>query len=261
MNHIRIRKLSSLAHTSLLESGKNIFWIITLSLFISLSTENSVYAKEVFSLGDGKIQILSDKAYRKTEANSYEAHGNVIIKLQDDTIYGEKASISLTEGIAEVLGNVRYVGAQFTLYATQITYDLKNKGVKALNAKLIHPSYTLVGKEITRKADMNFYASDAEYSTCKDCPESWAILGTDVRVIPNQYIIIKHGYLKANGVIIVYIPYISFPIKKDRESGLLFPKISPRDLSAEPQDLAADFDAGGATKEAWLMGLRALNFA
>ena len=204
-----------------MESGKSLLWILTTSLLIT----NFTHAKELFSLGDGKIQVLSDKAYRKTQFNSYEAHGNVIIKLQDDTIYGEKASISLEKGEAVVLGNVRYVGSLFTLYATKLTYDLNKKSVIAENAKLVNPGYTIVGKEITRKEDQFFYAKDAEYTTCKDCPQSWSILGTDVKVIPERYIFIKHGYLKANGVVIVYIPYISFPIKTKRESGVLFPNI------------------------------------
>ncbi len=184
-------------------------------------------AKEVFELGaNSEVQILSDKAYRKTLENSYEAHGNVIIKLKGDTIYGEKASINLKEQRAQVLGNVRYVGSEYTLYASSLVYKLDEKTLEGTNAKLVSPTFTIVGKKLSRLSNGHFFSEDAEYSTCKDCPESWSMLGNEVQVIPDQYIYIKHAFVKINGVIIVYFPYIAFPIKKERETGLLFPRFS-----------------------------------
>ena len=37
--------------------------------------------------------------------------------------------------------------------------------------------------------------------------------------------LIAAGVVKVNGVVVMYVPYIVLPIKKERESGLLFPKI------------------------------------
>lgn len=185
-----------------------------------------VIAKETFSFGaNNDVQILSDKAFRKSSENSYEAHGNVIIKLKNDSIYGEKASLSFETGQGRVWGNVRYVGAEFTLYGTEISYQLKNENLTIENAKLVDENFVILGKKIQRFENGNFEAIDAEYSTCKDCPESWSIQGSEVRVIPNEYIYMKHAFVKIKGVIVVYIPYIVLPIKKDRESGLLFPKL------------------------------------
>src|SRR5690606_13743910 len=64
---------------------------------------------------------------------------------------------------------------------------------------------------------------DAEYTTCKDCPESWSVFGREVTITLGEYIHIRHAYLKVKGVVVMYVPYIVFPIKKDRETGLLFP--------------------------------------
>ncbi len=202
----------------------NLSMLIILSL---LFLPNHILAKELIELGlKSEIQILSDKAYRKTLDDSYEAHGNVIIKLKGDTIYGEKASVNLKEQRAEVFGNVRYVGSEYTLYATNILYRLDKKTLEASNAKLVNNSFTIVGKNISRLANGHFLSQDAEYSTCRDCPESWSVMGHEVEVVPSQYIYIKHGFMKINGVIIVYLPYIAFPIKTERQSGLLFPKFS-----------------------------------
>ncbi|MFN8370821.1 MAG: hypothetical protein U0T83_09395 [Bacteriovoracaceae bacterium] len=74
--------------------------------------------------------------------------------------------------------------------------------------------------------ESEFYSEEAEYTTCKDCPESWSIFGKRVRITPGEYIRIVHGMIKINGVTIMYVPYIVFPIKKGRQTGFLFPKLS-----------------------------------
>lgn len=209
-------------------------WVpITLSLlfnsiFFLFLTSLNVYADtpKVLAFGENdEVQILSDKAYRKSSDNSYEAHGNVIIKLGTDTIYGEKASISLASKVGKIWGNVRYAGTRFNLYGTQISYSLERAEFSVENAKLVDENFVLRGKEITRKDNGQFTARDAEFTTCKDCPESWSIQGKEVTVVPDDYIAMKHTFIKINGVIILYIPYVSLPIRKLRESGLLFPTI------------------------------------
>jgi LPS-assembly protein len=213
MTNIRIKIYISLVRTFLFLSFSALFLVSNTS------------AKESFSFGGSDdIQILSDKAYRKSADNSYEAHGNVIIKLKDDAIYGEKASVSLATGLGVVSGNVRYVGPQFTLYGTEIVYNLKTQKFQIQNAKLVNENFIILGRSIERSADGTFVAENAEYSTCKDCPESWSIQGLNVKVIPNQYIYMKHAFVKVKGVIVVYIPYIVLPIKTERETGLLFPR-------------------------------------
>lgn len=193
------------------------------SAICSLFNPN-VEAKEVLNFGqDNQVQILSDKAYRKSLDNSYEAQGNVIIKLGNNSIYGEKATLSFLKQFAQVWGNVRYVGEEYTLYATELVYDLKTKEIRVKNAKLVDENFVILGKEIIKDEFGNLNAKEAEYTTCRDCPESWTILGKDVKVVPNQYVYLKHSFVKIKGVVVLYIPYLIFPIKKDRESGVLFP--------------------------------------
>lgn len=186
---------------------------------------NEVFAKEILNFGENnQVQILSDKAYRKSNDNSYEAQGNVIIKLGNNSIYGEKASFSLLKQRSQVWGNVRYVGEDYTLYATELDYNLANQEITVKNAKLVDENFVILGKEIRKDKSGIIYAKEAEYTTCRDCPESWTILGKDVKVIPNQYVYLKHSFIKIKGVVVLYIPYLILPIKKDRESGVLFPK-------------------------------------
>lgn len=93
------------------------------------------------------------------------------------------------------------------------------------NARVISENYTILGKSLSQVGEGQFEGEEAEYTTCKDCPESWSIYGKKISITQGEYIRIKHGYLKIKGVIALYFPYLIFPIKKERESGLLFPRL------------------------------------
>lgn len=196
--------------------------LVTPSLF------PNAYSQDLsFSIGDN-ISVISDKAYRRTEDNLFEAVGNVIINHETNSIYGEKATLNFVTGETQVMGNVRYVSPEMTMYGSHITYQIETGHLQLQNARIISDNYVVFGREIIQDETGEIYAQDAEYTTCRDCPESWSIMGEEVWVTLNEYIRIKNAYIKARGVPIMYVPYIVLPIKKERETGLLFPSISFR---------------------------------
>lgn len=194
-------------------------------LLVFLSFSNS-YARESFqfSLGD-KVRVLSDKAFRKSKENKFEAVGNVIITHAENAIYGEKASMSFNTGKTQVIGNVRYVGPNLTLHGSELNYNFKDQYMNVKNARILSDNYVVLGKEITRHSNNELTGVDAEYTTCIDCPESWSIFGKRVKITVGEYIRIWHAYIKIKGVVVLYVPYIVLPIKKQRETGFLFPSI------------------------------------
>lgn len=190
---------------------------------MSLLSE-ALHARESFELQIGEnIQVLSDKAFRDSAKNRFEAVGNVIITHQKNSIYGERASLDFSTGDAQVVGNVRYIGPSMTMYGSDMLYNFKDRTFSLGNARILADNYVVLGKRLSRPNPTTVVGVDAEYTTCKDCPESWSIFGKEVEITLGQYVRIKHAYVKVKGVVVMYIPYIIFPIKKERESGLLFP--------------------------------------
>ncbi len=176
-----------------------------------------------FKLGDN-VNVYSDKGYRKTKENIFEAVGNVVITHANETIYGEKGTMFMQTGDTKMEGNVRYVGPGFTLYGSQIDYNFITQDLTVLDARIISDNYVVLGKKISRVSQDVLIGDDAEYTTCRDCPESWSIFGKKVHITIGQYIRIKHAFIKINGVVALYVPYFVLPIKRKRETGLLFPR-------------------------------------
>ena len=187
---------------------------------------SELFARESFEFNLGqKINILSDKAFRKSSENEFEAVGNVVITHLKNTIYGEKAKINFNTGDAEVAGNVRYIAPEITLYGTKLNYNFITRQIDLDNARVLSDNFVVTGKKILQTSANIIYAEEAEYTTCRDCPQSWSIFGKQVTIEIGKYIKIKHAFVKVNGVVAMYFPYIVFPIKQKRESGFLFPTI------------------------------------
>jgi LPS-assembly protein len=197
-----------------------------LILSIALITSDLALAREEenfqFKLGE-KVHVLSDKAYRRTKDNMFEAVGNVIITHLNSALYGEKATLSFSSGETEVIGNVRYIAPGLTMYGSKLHYNFNTNYLNLKNARVLSDNYIIVGKEISRLSETVLTAEEAEYTTCRDCPESWSVFGKKIHVTVGEYVRIWHAYIKVKDVVVMYVPYLVLPIKKKRETGLLFP--------------------------------------
>jgi LPS-assembly protein len=179
------------------------------------------------TLGD-KISVFSDKAYRKNNGKYFEAVGNVVIISQKDTIYGELASLDQDTMMVKMEGNVRFITKDMTLYGSHVEYNVANGSALIKNARILTSDFNLVATDLIRVSENEYLAKDAEFTTCKDCAESWSIYGQVIRLRMGKYVQIKNGLAKVKGVNVIYLPYIVLPILSKRKSGLLFPRISSR---------------------------------
>ena len=184
-----------------------------------------LYALPKFQITQDNVQLLSDKAFKFPKENKFEAVGSVVISQGPNSIYGDKATLSMQTGEATVLGNVRYVGPDMTLFGSEFDYNFKTSLFTIKNARLKSGNFILQGKKIEKISEDLIIAEGAEVTTCQDCPESWTVYGTKVKIVPNKYIYIYSGFVSIKGISFFYIPYLVFPIKKKRETGLLLPKL------------------------------------
>lgn len=179
------------------------------------------------TLGD-RVSVFSDKAFRKNEGRLFEAVGNVVILSQKDTVYGELASLDQDTMICKVEGNVRVVTKDMTLFGSHLDYNITSGVAHIKNARILTPDYSLVASELIRLNKNEYIAKEAEFTTCKDCAESWSVYGNNIKLTVGKHVQIRHGLFKIKGVDVIYLPYIVLPILAKRESGLLIPRISSR---------------------------------
>lgn len=211
-------------HIILLEKFKNIFSTNSLIFFlIFLSFHTNAKSGLQFQFGD-RVSIFAEKKFVKNNGKYFEAVGNVVVISGKDTLYGESASFDMEKGIVEIEGNVRFINKDLTIYGASIHFNATAGTMKMKNARVITSDFTIVAKTLKKNSDTNYFATEAEFTTCKDCVESWTIFGKEIDLTIGAYVTIKHGMVKIKGVNALYIPYIALPVKSQRETGLLFPR-------------------------------------
>lgn len=176
------------------------------------------------------VSVFSEKAYRREGGVYFEAIGNVVVSSGKETLYGEKASFNTKSGEVVMEGSVRYIGQSITVYASKIEYNMESGKLKMDNARMITPEFSIVSTEMIRKSEKLYHAKNAEFTTCRDCTESWLVSGKEVYVELDQYVQLYHALVKVKGIDVLYVPYIALPIKNKRESGLLFPRVATRNI-------------------------------
>ena len=194
-------------------------------LFIILTISSACFAGIDFSLGD-KVRVLSDKGYRYTSENKFIAEGNVIIVSDENTLYGNKAQIFLDEQRFVIEDDIKLVNPEFSLLGESFNFLSSSQKLELRRAVIITDNYKVVGEKVSRVGKGDILLKNATYTTCKDCPNSWSFKGEKIFVTPGSYVRIKGAYFVVNGVNVLYLPFFFFPIKRERESGVLFPKLS-----------------------------------
>ncbi len=130
--------------------------------------------------------------------------------------------------MVKIEGNVRVITKDMTLYGSHIEYNLVTGSAKIKNARILNSEFNLVATELLRISPTEYLAKDAEFTTCKDCTESWSIYGRTIRLKLGDTVQIRHGLFKVKGANVIYLPYVALPILTKRKSGLLFSNISNR---------------------------------
>ncbi len=130
--------------------------------------------------------------------------------------------------LVKIEGNVRVITKDMTLYGSHLEYNLTTGSAKIKNARILTSDFNLVATELLRINEKEYLAIEAEFTTCKDCAESWSIYGKTIRMKMGDSVQIRHGLAKVKGSNVLYLPYISIPIMVKRKTGLLFPEISNR---------------------------------
>ncbi|WP_408096756.1 LPS-assembly protein LptD [Peredibacter sp. HCB2-198] len=202
-------------------------WSLALIILWAICSLSFAADNPQFQLGD-KLSIFSDKAYRKNQGRYFEAVGNVVIISQKDTVYGELASLNQEDMMVKIEGNVRVITQMMTLYGSRVDYNITTGAAHIKNARILTSDFNLVANELIRVSEDEYVAKEAEFTTCKDCAESWSIYGKNIRLKVGKYVQINHGLYKIKGVNVLYIPYIVLPILTKRKTGLLVPRVSSR---------------------------------
>lgn len=180
---------------------------------------------------DAPIVIEADRIEYHKETDTYEAWDNVKITQGNAHLESDYAILDNRSGDALATGNVWYDDGDSVLIADKIELNLNTKFGVIYKGRIFHrqDNYHIEGEEIEKLGEDIYEIRKGSFTTCDALVPPWRFRGKDVKVYMNDNITARDVIFYIKDFPCLYTPYIKVPIKKDRHSGFLFPRIGYSD--------------------------------
>jgi LPS-assembly protein len=207
--------------------------------------------------------IMADRIYFDDPNQSYVAEGNVSIIREGRVLTAERVILDEKARQAYAEGDVRLVSGQDQLYGRSITLNLDDEtGLLSDGTLFLAQNHLYIsGREIQKTGPESYSIRDATLTSCDGPDPAWRITSREVTVTIEGYGTARHAAFWVRRVPVIYTPYLLFPVKLERQSGLLAPSFGYSDRRGAEylQPLYwAIADSSDATFFAHFMDLRGL---
>jgi len=183
---------------------------------------------EITMVGDPPIVIRANaiESDRNTQLNHF--NGGVSITRGDEVITADRAVWNDATNTAEVAGNVKIVTPEFTMLAQRATINLDLQIAKIYDGRAFFPAqnYYLSGALIERLGEKTIHIKDGTATTCDGPNPAWTIEANSLTLTERGYATASGVSFKTSAAPVMALPYFVFPVKNERQSGLLFPSLA-----------------------------------
>ncbi len=202
----------------------SLLWIPHLLAQTSQSgTSSSSKALSASAAKISGLTLQADNLTRDHERDIVELEGHVQIVRGEQHISCHKAVIFLRSKKIELFGNVSVISSTQTLIGEEVLLDYESGTGIIKNGYIKAGQVLFEGDVIQKIGEDEFFVSDANYTSCTNCPATWSFSGQQIRAELGGYAYIKNSVMRIGGVPVLWLPYLVVPLKSDRQSGLLTP--------------------------------------
>jgi LPS-assembly protein len=156
--------------------------------------------------------------------------GGVQIRYQDIDIKAEKAELDLNTKVVTAEGDVIVDQGPRRLTGDTLVFNLDTKTGKLTNATgQVDPDYYFTGTEVAKVGEDTYQVTDGIFTSCSQEVPDWSFRLKEARVEVEGYAHVRNASMRAKKLPVFYTPYILWPVKSERSSGLLIPNIGYSD--------------------------------
>ncbi|NLA74769.1 MAG: LPS-assembly protein LptD, partial [Deltaproteobacteria bacterium] len=156
----------------------------------------------------------------------YIATGDVVLSSGPVTLSAQKAEYNLKTKIAVASGGILLRAGEDTLAGESGTFNYSDKTGIVNNASLFIEEFNFYfrGNRIEKFGDDSYLISDFRLTTCDGDKPEWSITGSEIKVTVEGYGRLRNAAFRVKEIPLAYVPYLFFPAKTKRASGILIPQ-------------------------------------
>lgn len=154
----------------------------------------------------------------------------VVIRYQDIEVAADLIEVDLTEKKVDAFGNVVLDQGPRRLAGATLSFDMETKTGTITNASAyVDPDFYFSGTEITKTGENTYHVEDGVFTSCEGDVPAWSFTLGRADIEVDGYARVRHAAMKVKRAPVLYLPYVLWPVKRDRTSGFLVPNIGYSD--------------------------------
>ncbi|MFZ5864003.1 MAG: LPS-assembly protein LptD [Nitrospirota bacterium] len=182
-----------------------------------------------FQTGDTPVDLSADHMSYSREQDLVTAEGNVRLNQGGMSLTADRALLYRRTGRVIAEGRLSAREGEDTLSADSFEVDLVARSGVLTNGRvfLARDHYYITGSRIERAADESYRFERATITSCdpSDGRMPWKIRARRLRVEPERYLTARGVVFSVLDVPVLYLPYLLWPVKTERQTGLLTPHV------------------------------------
>jgi LPS-assembly protein len=183
--------------------------------------------------GREEITIDAESITYEQKEDTVSAKGNVVIRRGDTVLRADAVRLNRRTSEADATGGATLTTPNGVVQAKEMHVDLDEETGLLLDAHVQSPTlgYTLTGKRIEKGLGQRYRIENGKFTTCncEDGVPSWSVSGKSLDVEMNGYGKLQGGTFNILDVPVLPIPRAAFPVGRERQSGLLLPRVGVSD--------------------------------
>lgn len=207
-----------------------IFTIFINFLFSSLVTGVAfcLPTSSAFAVDENTPWNIEANELRQLPNGNYVAEGNVEITQLGKVIKADHIVFDQTNMTVIATGHVFALSQGNVMTGDRLTLDLESEtGILYSGSIFAQENHiTISGNEILKTGPDSYLAKQAIITTCDMNDPDWKLTGKNVKVTIDGYGIAEGATFWAKNLPILWAPYLVFPAKVTRQTGLLMPSVA-----------------------------------
>jgi len=178
--------------------------------------------------GENEINVTADKLSTADGSTQIEASGNVELKRQEMTLKADEVRFNRTTQNIEAKGRIVVEDPEWKVKsadAIQMNMGTEAGVIENGDIFLENGHVSVSGRRFEKFGGQSYHIDDGFLTTClcDSGAPSWKFYAEQMDLTLEGSGTIKNGYFYVLDTPVLYIPYGIFPLRSERQTGLLFP--------------------------------------
>jgi LPS-assembly protein len=177
------------------------------------------------------VQLEAAELVFDQVSGTYLAEGEVVLRQGEQELRADRVRWKDDTSEAEAFGDVHFIDPDNELFGDEMFLNLASGLGQVVNGRILvrEPRFHISGTTIAKTGERSYRVENGIFTSCDGPVPSWKFTARELDVTLEGYAWAKHVKLHVYDVPVLYLPFFGYPVKTERQSGLLIPSVGYSD--------------------------------